>query len=66
MDKQKYYSIREDINIVNKITGFIDNLDKIMETYWQTKKMTLEEAKEFLWERYLKFEDKIQKELGVE
>ena len=65
MDKQKYYSIKEDIDTIHRICKQIDELNNIMEIYWQTKEMTLEKAKEFLWERYLKFENKVQKELEV-
>ena len=65
MDRNKYYSIREDIDIMYKITKQIDVLNDIMETYWQTKSMTLEDAKEFLWERWSKFNDKVEQELDV-
>lgn len=65
MDKQKYYNIREEIGILNNISKMINDLDDIMEMYWQTKTMTLEDTKKWLYDRHTAFELKLQNELDV-
>lgn len=66
MNKNKYYDIREDISISNKLSEQIDAVRVIMETYWETKTMTLEEVKNYLSDRKVYFELKIQQEMEVE
>ena len=66
MNKNKYYDIREDISISNKLSEQIDAVRVIMETYWETKTMTLEEVKNYLSDRKVHFELKIQQEMEVE
>ena len=67
MDKQTYHSILENVGIRNNILNMIQALNNIMQTYDSTeiKHMTLEEAKDFLWDRYSVFTKKIENELNV-
>ena len=67
MDKQTYYTILESIGIRNNITNMIQMLDDMMETYASAgiRHMTLEEAKDFLWDRYAVFTKKLESELNV-
>jgi hypothetical protein len=67
MNKQTYYTILENVGIRNNITNMIKVLDDIMETYDSSgiRRMTLEEAKDFLWDRYAVFTKKIESELDV-
>ena len=53
MDKQTYYTILESIGIRNNILTMIQAL------------MTLEEAKDFLWDRYAVFTKEIENKLDV-
>ena len=67
MDKQTYHTILENIGIRNNITNMIQVLDDMMETYDSAgiRRMTLEEAKDFLWDRYVVFTKKIENKLDV-
>lgn len=67
MDKQTYYTILENVGIRNNITNMIQVLDDIMETYDSAgiRRMTLEDAKDFLWDRYTVFTKKLESELNV-
>lgn len=67
MNKQTYYTLLESIGIRNNITNMIQVLDDMMETYDSAgiKRITLEEAKDFLWDRYAVFTKKIESELDV-
>ena len=67
MDKQTYYTILESIGIRNNITNMIHVLDDMMETYDSAgiRRMTLEEAKDFLWDRYVKFTKEIESKMNV-
>ena len=65
MNKQEYYNIREEVGILNNISKMIDDLNDIMETYWQTKTMTLEDTKKWLYDRHASYELKLQNNLNV-
>ena len=67
MDKQTYHTILESVGIRNNILTMIQTLNDIMQTYdsAEIKHMTLEEAKDFLWDRYAVFTKKIESELDV-
>jgi hypothetical protein len=67
MDKQTYHTILESVGIRNNILTMIQALNDIMQTYdsAEIKHMTLEEAKDFLWDRYAVFTKKIESELDV-
>lgn len=67
MDKQTYHTILESIGIRNNILTMIQALNNVMSTYDSTgiRHMTLEEAKDFLWDRYAVFTKKIENELDV-
>ena len=67
MDKQTYHTILESVGIRNNILTMIQTLNDIMQTYdsAKIKHMTLEEAKDFLWDRYTVFTKKIESELDV-
>ena len=67
MDKQTYHTILESIEIRNNILNMIHALNNVMSTYDSTgiRHMTLEEAKDFLWDRYTVFTKKIESELDV-
>ena len=67
MDKQTYHTILESVGIRNNILTMIQALNDIMQTYdsAEIKHMTLEEAKDFLWDRYTVFTKKIESELDV-
>lgn len=67
MDKQTYHTILECVGIKQNILNMIQMLDDMMETYDSTgiKHMTLEEAKDFLWDRYSVFTKEIENKLDV-
>ena len=52
MNKREYYDIREKIGFTDAIPDYINSLKKIMEVYPPLKDMTLEDAKEWLTERF--------------
>ena len=68
MNKQTYHAILESVGIRNNILTMIQALNDIMHTYdsAEIRHMTLEEAKDFLWDRYSAFTKKIENELNVE
>ena len=66
MNKNKYFDIREDISISNKLSEQIDALRVIIETYREAETMTLKEVKNYLSDRKVYFELKIQQEMEVE
>lgn len=67
MDKQTYYTILESVGIRNKILDMIHALNDMMQTYDSAgiKRMTLEDARDFLWDRYSVFTKKIESDLDV-
>ena len=67
MDKQTYYTILESVGIRNKILDMIHALNDMMQTYdsAEIKRMTLEDARDFLWDRYSVFTKKIENGLDV-
>lgn len=66
MTRDDYYSLREIIGIEEGIMRRVQAVNDIMKAYPNTKSMTLEEIKDFLWERYIVFSARIQKTLNVE
>lgn len=67
MDKQTYHTILESVEIRNNILTMIQALNNMMETYDSAgiRHMTLEEAKDFLWDRYAVFTKEIENKLDV-
>ena len=67
MDKQTYHTILESVEIRNNILNKIQVLKNMMSTYDRAgiRHMTLEDAKDFLWDRYSVFTKKIESELNV-
>ena len=67
MDKQTYHTILESVEIRNNILNMIQALNNVMSTYDSTgiRHMTLEEAKDFLLDRYAVFTKKIESKLDV-
>ncbi len=67
MDKQTYHTILASVEIRNNILNMIQSLNNMMSTYDSAgiRHMTLEEAKDFLWDRYAVFTKKIESELDV-
>lgn len=67
MDKQTYHTILESVEIRNNILTMIQVLDDMMETYDSAgiRRMTLEDAKDFLWDRYSVFTKEIENKLDV-
>ena len=68
MNKQTYHTILESVEIRNNILNMIQALNNVMTTYDSAgiRHMTLEEAKDVLWDRYSAFTKKIENELNVE
>jgi hypothetical protein len=67
MNKQTYHTILGSVEIRNNILNMIQALNNVMSTYDSAgiRHMTLEEAKDFLWDRYAVFTKKIESELDV-
>lgn len=67
MDKQTYHTILESVEIRNNILTMIQALNNMMETYDSAgiRHMTLEDAKDFLWDRYSVFTKEIENKLDV-
>jgi hypothetical protein len=67
MNKQTYHTILGSVEIRNNILNMIQALNNVMSTYDSAgiRHMTLEEAKDFLWDRYTVFTKKIESELDV-
>ena len=67
MDKQTYHTILESVEIINNILTMIQALNNMMSTYDSAgiRRMTLEDAKDFLWDRYSVFTKKIENKLDV-
>lgn len=57
MDKQEYYSLKETFSIMQNIAKMVDNVSEILERYPNIKDMPLKDVKEYLMDRYSKFDE---------
>lgn len=57
MNKREYYILKENFSIMQNITKMIDNVSEILETYPNIKDMSLKDVKEYLMDRYSKFNE---------
>ena len=57
MDKQEYYNLKENFSIMQNIAKKIDNVSEILEMYPNIEDMPLKDVKEYLMDRYSKFDE---------
>ena len=57
MNKREYYDLKENFSIMQNIAKMIDNVSEILETYPNIKDMSLKDVKEYLMDRYSKFNE---------
>lgn len=57
MDKQEYYNLKENFSIMQNIAKMVDNVSEILERYPNIKDMPLKDVKEYLTDRYSKFDE---------
>ena len=57
MNKQEYYGLKENFSIMQNIAKMIDNVSEILETYPNIKDISLKDVKEYLMDRYQKFNE---------
>ena len=57
MDKREYYNLKETFSIMSHIAKMVDNISEILEMYPNIKDMSLKDVKEYLMDRYLKFDE---------
>ena len=57
MNKREYYNLKENFSIMQNIAKMIDNVSEILETYPNIKDMSLKDVKEYLMDRYSKFDE---------
>lgn len=65
MDIRKYYDIREDISILNSVQTKQEWVCQILEDYPNLSEMKLSDVKQWLSDRAVSFEVRIQQEMGV-
>lgn len=65
MDIQEYYGIREDISILNSIQTKQEWVRQILEVYPILSEMKLSDVKQWLSDKALEYEVRIQQEMGV-
>lgn len=65
MDIQEYYDIREDISILNSIQTKQEWVRQILEVYPILSEMKLSDVKQWLSDKALDYEVRIQQEMGV-
>lgn len=65
MDIQEYYGIREDISILNSIQTKQEWVRQILEVYPILSEMKLSDIKQWLSDKALDYEVRIQQEMGV-
>lgn len=65
MNKQQYYDIREDISILNSIQTKQEWVRQILEVYPILSEMKLSDVKQWLSDKALDYEVRIQQEMGV-
>ena len=57
MDKREYYNLKEMFSIMQNIAKMVDNVSEILEMYPNIKDMSLKDVKEYLMDRYSKFDE---------
>ena len=57
MDKREYYNLKENFSIMHNIAKMVDNVSEILEMYPNIKDMLLKDVKDYLMDRYLKFDE---------
>ena len=57
MDKRDYYNLKEMFSIMQNIAKMVDNVSEILEMYPNIKDMSLKDVKEYLMDRYSKFDE---------
>ena len=57
MNKREYYNLKENFSIMQNIAKMIDNVSEILETYPNIKDMSLKDVKDYLIDRYQKFNE---------
>ena len=57
MNKREYYNLKENFSIMQNIAKMVDSISKILETYPNIKDMSLKDVKEYLMDRYSKFDE---------
>lgn len=65
MKREKYFSVREKIGILQQTSDFLNQVIKMSEIYPQFKQMTLDEIYEYLNQKETVWELEIQKDLNV-
>lgn len=65
MDIQEYYGIREDISNLCSVQTKINWVYRILEMYPNLSEMKLSDVKQWLSDRALDYEVRIQQEMGV-
>ena len=59
MDKREYYNLKENFSIMQNIAKMVDNVSEILEMYPNIMDMSLKDVKEYLMDRYSKFDEDI-------
>jgi len=57
MDKREYYNLKENFSIMQNIAKMVDNISEILEMYPNIQDMPLKDVKEYLMDRYSKFDE---------
>jgi len=57
MDKKEYYNLKENFSIMQNIAKMVDNVSEILEIYPNIVDMSLKDVKNYLIDRYLKFDE---------
>lgn len=62
MDKQEYYNLKETFSIMQNIAKMVGNVSEILERYPNIMDMPLKDVKEYLINRYSKFDEEAYNE----
>ena len=57
MVKREYYDLKENFSIMHHIAKMVDNVSEILEMYPNIEDMPLKDVKEYLMDRYSKFDE---------
>lgn len=57
MDKREYYNLKENFSIMQNIAKMVVNVSEILEMYPNIEDMSLKDVKDYLMDRYSKFDD---------
>ena len=57
MNKREYCNLKENFSIMQNIAKMIDNVSEILETYPNINNMSLKDVKDYLMDRYQKFNE---------